>query len=264
MPFPDIERVIYKNNPLDQVICQLKFPPILTIDAEVPAIFQERIRKNFPNYNETAEWKVQIAPGLYSEVPSEIFKSLYPNAGIRNYEFSSEDGNWKINLTNSFVSLTANNYERWEAFREKLKNPLSALIDIYSPDNFTRVGLRYIDVIRPSSLQLEDYNWSDLFEPYISGILSSEQICEHVLGFENTYEVNLSDGESIVRITTKFVAAVDDGEISFSIDSDFMNRNKSNTDKAFSLLDQFNKSASRLFRWCITDQLHNAMKPTKI
>ena len=44
-------RVIYKNNPLERVLIQLKFPPILLIDSQEPAEFQEKIRSSFPYYD---------------------------------------------------------------------------------------------------------------------------------------------------------------------------------------------------------------------
>ena len=47
MPFPDAKRIIFRKNPLTEVVCQLRFPPILKIDAEVPANFQEAIRTEF-------------------------------------------------------------------------------------------------------------------------------------------------------------------------------------------------------------------------
>ena len=46
MPFPVTKRIIYKKNPLVEVICQLRFPPILSIDTEIPARFQGAIKKN--------------------------------------------------------------------------------------------------------------------------------------------------------------------------------------------------------------------------
>ncbi|MCH7755956.1 TIGR04255 family protein, partial [candidate division KSB1 bacterium] len=55
MPFPEVKRVIYKKNPLDRVICQLRFSPILKIDAEIPAEFQDMIRADFPNYSEKTD-----------------------------------------------------------------------------------------------------------------------------------------------------------------------------------------------------------------
>src|SRR4051794_35988880 len=50
MAFPDAPRVLYEINPLDEVVCQLKFPPVLRIDAEMPVGFQEAIRAQFPLY----------------------------------------------------------------------------------------------------------------------------------------------------------------------------------------------------------------------
>lgn len=60
MPFPEVKRVIYKKNPLHQVICQLRFPPILKVDAEIPSIFQEKIRGEFPNFKETTEVNMEL------------------------------------------------------------------------------------------------------------------------------------------------------------------------------------------------------------
>ena len=44
-------RCVYKNNQLAEVICQLRFPEILTIAANLPVDFQEAIRNEFPVYS---------------------------------------------------------------------------------------------------------------------------------------------------------------------------------------------------------------------
>ena len=43
--FSNEERMIYAKRQLVEVICQLRFPEILSIDASEPAAFQDRIRK---------------------------------------------------------------------------------------------------------------------------------------------------------------------------------------------------------------------------
>ena len=43
-------RCIYDKNPLAEVICQLRFPEILSIQTDIPAKFQDAIRKDFPKY----------------------------------------------------------------------------------------------------------------------------------------------------------------------------------------------------------------------
>lgn len=261
MPFPEAKRVLYGRNPLDQVVCQLRFPPILKIDAELPAEFQEKVRRHFSNFSEASEWHVEIYPELRSEIPPDVLRQVLQSSGNKNYEFSSDDGLWKISLTRNFVALTTKRYLRWEEFKEKLNIPLNALIEVYSPDYFSRVGLRYVDVIRRSTLNLSDIGWNELLQPYIAGILGSPEVGAHVKNFENRYEIGLSDGESVARVVTKLVKAADDDEICYMIDSDFHNSKKTKIDETMERLNYFNGRASRLIQWCITNRLHQAMEP---
>ena len=260
MPFPELKRVLYRKNPLYQVICQLRFPPILRIDAEIPANFQERVRRHFPNFAETS-WNVEAPPDLKGLIPPEFIQQALQLSNTKNYEFSSEDGQWKINLTRTFVALSTKQYERWEQFKDKLQIPLDALVEVYSPDDFSRVGLRYVDIIRRSALNLGDVHWDELLQPYILGLLGSPGVGTYVKNFESKYEVGLSDGESMVQIITRFVGAEDNGEICYIIDSDFYNVRKTKIDSVMERLDYFNVRASRLIQWCISERLHQAMEP---
>lgn len=261
MPFPVIQRVTYRNNPLDQVICQLRFPPILRIDSEIPAGFQERIRAEFSNFSETSELKLEVPKGVKEVVRPEVLGQLLKSTGSKNYEFSSEDGLWKLNLSRTFIALTANRYERWEQFKEKLELPLQALIDIYAPSHFSRIGLRYVDVIRRSRLNLQEVDWNDLLNPHILGMLASPEIGDHVQAFENRHEIKLADEQGTVRIVTKFMESEDDGELWYMIDSDFFNTDKTEISNALDKLDFFSVRGTRLFQWCITERLHNEMEP---
>ena len=261
MPFPEVRRVIFRKNPLDKVICQLRFPPILRIDSEIPSDFQDKVRKDFPNYSEVLEEvMVEIQSGKGS-VPPDSLKQLIQSSQNKNYEFSSEDGFWKINLTRTFLALTSSKYERWEQFKERLQLPLQTLIDTYAPAYFSRVGLRYIDVIKRSNLGLEATDWNELLKPPILGVLASPDIGKQVRAFENKHDVGLSDQESAVRIITRFVESANTGELCYMIDNDFSNSNKTPIDAVLEKLDFLNSRGSRLFQWCITEKLHNAMEP---
>jgi uncharacterized protein (TIGR04255 family) len=264
MPFPVVERVIYSKNPLDHVICQLRFPPILRIDSEIPAGFQERIRSEFPNYSETSELKLEVPQEMKDVIPAEILRQMLQPVGSKNYEFSSDNSQWKINLTRTFIALTAHKYERWELFKEKLRLPLQALIDEYAPSNFSRIGLRYVDVIKRSQLNLQDVAWNELLEPYILGMLASPEIGDHIQAFENKHDISLADGQSTVRILTKFVVAAENNEVCFMIDSDFFTTEKTEISAALDKLDFFSVRGTRLFQWCITNRLHTAMEPQSL
>ena len=264
MPFPDVERVIYNKNPLDRVICQLRFAPILKIDTEIPAEFQERIRVDYPNLSETAEWSLAADSNKREGLPDEAIKRILQSPGIRNYEFSSEDNQWKVNLTRSFVSLSTSKYRRWEEFRDRLQCPLQALLEVYSPTKFSRIGLRYIDIIVRSRLGLENVNWDELIQPHLLGIMAISDLRDSIQLFQCSYDIRLEGGKSIARVATRTVESTDSGESCFMIDSDFFSTTSTGADQALQQLDYFNERASRLIRWCITERLHKAMEPTKL
>ena len=50
MLFSKHPRTLYGNAPVHEVICQLRFPTILSINNTEPADFQEAIRDAFPRY----------------------------------------------------------------------------------------------------------------------------------------------------------------------------------------------------------------------
>ena len=254
MLLPEVKRVIYKKNPLDRVICQLRFPPILRIDAETPVEFQDRVRKEFPYYSE----KNELTMGLPSRVREQIPRELL---GTKNHEFSSEDGQWKINLTRTFIALSTDRYEVWEDFKKKLEMPLTTLINVYSPSHFSRIGLRYRDVIQRSVLGLDDVSWTELLQPQILGVLVDSKIGGSVQNSESVYVISLSDGESAVRVSTQLTRDRNSDEICYVIDSDFFNAKKTSANDVIGRLDYFNKHASRLFQWCITERLHKSMEP---
>ncbi|MFC1512101.1 TIGR04255 family protein [Candidatus Latescibacterota bacterium] len=264
MSFPKVKRVIYTNNPLDKVICQLVFPPILKIEKEIPSEFQERIRSNFPIYEEKTEFKFNVPNEFKKLIPQEVLPDFLPTTGNINHEFASEDGKWKINLTRNFIALTCFDYKRWEAFKSNLSSPIEALVDIYSPPFFSRIGLRYIDVIKRSSLGLDGIKWSELLQSYILGFLSSPDIEDDIRNLNCTYEMILSDKMSIAKIITKLVETKDQAEICFMIDSDFFITNKTEIQSSFEKLDFFNENASRLIQWSFKDQLRDVMKPKDI
>jgi len=259
MPFPKVEHVKYKKQPLDNVICQIRFPPILKIETEVPANFQDRIKSQYSELSEKQEFifNLQMRNALKEEI-QEPFSST-----IKNYEFISDDNIWKLNLTRNFLSLSTKQYTNWEDFKTRFKFAFNNFNDVYQPSLFTRVGLRYTDVIVRSKLDLGTTDWKELINPSLLGILTSPYK-DNVLQSESAFEIRLQDNESILRVVTRIVRSADSEEPSFIIDSDFFSTKKSHKENALDKLEYFHASASGLFRWCITEKLHIAMEPEKL
>src|SRR5258708_12324597 len=81
MLFPESERVIYDKNPLQQVICQLRFPPILRINTEVPVAFQERVKQDYPFYQEKSEITL-LTQVILNQLPKEATETILQEKSI--------------------------------------------------------------------------------------------------------------------------------------------------------------------------------------
>ena len=130
------------NTPqLREVICQLRFPAILSIDTKEPADFQEAIRAVFPRY----ALKQDRLPPKLTVVNDTTQVENQPT--IPNHHFLSADNKWKLNLTRDFISLSTVAYTSWEAFGKTLDQPLAQFIKLYQPAFFQRIGLRYVNMV---------------------------------------------------------------------------------------------------------------------
>ena len=259
MLFAPYERLQYARSPLVEVICQLRFPTILSIGANEPAAFQEAVRKDFPRYAARQE-----------QVPPKVVKkgnatALEPQKPITNYHFVSEDGRWKLNLTQSFIALSTLSYQRWEDFAARLDQPLAQFIQIYQPAFFERLGLRYVNAISRQRLGLEDQLWDDLIRDHYVGILGQPdveetEITKCSLDVETPlvggYRMKVHAGPGLIG------GGKTDKEVKFILDSDFSAAGQLTADSVPAKLEDMHRFALCLFRGAITDELHQAMGPT--
>jgi uncharacterized protein (TIGR04255 family) len=259
MPFPSSQRVIYGKNPLSQVICQLRFPPILRIETELPSAFQESIRKEYPLFREAQPLNLPFLPDIGKILPAGVnIKSA------RQYEFLSADQIWKLSLSKDSIALGCSDYKRWEEFRGRFMEPFEALCKVYGPSFFSRTGLRYVNLIQRSRLGLKDVGWKELIQPYIAPEMDTP-ISNELDDTEHVLLVRLN-GTSRVRIYHGIakIADANQNEEGYLIDNDFFTEQRVEVKDAIPKLDSFNRSSGDLFRWCIADRLHGAMEPTPV
>ncbi len=261
-PFPESPRTVYGRNPLIEVICQLRFPPILRIAAEAPAAFQERIRADYPLLSEKAPGvNIELPPGVPLAL-AEMMKGALPRRKLSGYNFASADEKWKVTLTQDFLSLSTQQYTRWEHFREHLEGPLQALIAVYAPAFLIRIGLRYQDLIQKSRLGLPaDTKWSELIKPYIAGVHAVPELAGAIEESICQLLISLPRFNGKVRLNYGIVRTGESDEDCFVIDNDFYTEERTKNDAVDGILSYFNRQSGNLFRWCIEERLRNAMEP---
>lgn len=257
--FSNQKRCRYGTHQLAEVICQLRFPEILSIEANAPVEFQEAIRADFPQFlrrQETPAPRITGAPGNMT---------LQNQPAVINYQFASADGIWRVNLTGKFISLSCSQYTTWEDFAGKLDKPLAAFIQVYKPAYFERVGLRYLNFISRSQLGLEGVPFSELIAPCYLGPLAEEDVAESAstrcsvdaeLGIRGGCRVKLHAGPGLVKR-----GGQEDKEVKFIFDQDLFMPGKLQLNLAAGALQTLHSQADSIFRGAITERLHAAMEP---
>jgi uncharacterized protein (TIGR04255 family) len=259
MRFPDSDRVQYNRNPLVEVICQIRFPRILRIETERPVAFQEAVRAEYP--------RLDVRQSLNLAMPGGSQANSAPVGLSRDesYEFLSRQGDWKIVLASGFLALSTTDYKRWEAFRERLTHAIDALVRHYSPSHFIRLGLRYQDVIVRSELGLEGRPWRELLKASVAGMLSSDVLPEdEFIDVQSLFTYRLDRTNAMARVRHGLARRQNSNELSYLIDADFFSEEPTEVGDALGKLDLFNRESGRLFRWCITEDLHRVMEPQPV
>lgn len=254
MPIPESERTIYGHNPLEEVVCQLSFSPILRIGSEIPVAFQEALRSVYPKYQQRLVSPVPI--------PQQILMTLPGFPSETSYEFATKDDVWTITLNKTSIALTCRAYEKWEEFEKRLQNIFDVCVNEYHPGDLTRIGLRYKNVIRRSRFNVAEVRWSQLLNPQISAELGSADLAEDEIELSASQAVlRLRQYNSRVQIQHGLAKSPSETEILYVIDSDFFTQQPTEASDVKQRLSYFNKQAGCLFRWCITTKLHDAMGP---
>lgn len=256
--FQDCERVQYKNPQLLEVICQLRFPTILSITAKEPVDFQELIRKKFPSYQKN----VMKQPPKVSKGPSGVKVEEQPDE--ISYRFVSADAQWKVALGNCAISLSTHAYRTWEDFAGKLDEILAQFIKVYDPAFFERIGLRYINAVSRNNLQL-DVPFSDLIQPAYLGLMAEDDIHEGAfMSYSQNVQTKLPGGCQLkLQTATGMIKGpnIDDKEPKFILDIDVFMAGRVEMKHSAAALNTAHINANRVFRGAITPMLHNAMEP---
>lgn len=257
--FSHEERCIYHRNQLADVICQLRFPEILTIGTTVPDKFQEAIRAEFPKYSKLQEMP---APKLAGTPGNLTMQKQEPTI---NHQFVSADGVWRVNMTSKFISLACARYTRWEDFAGKLDKPLAAFIQIYKPAYFERVGLRYVNFISRGDLGLPSTAFRELIESCYLGPMAEEDVQEKSCArcsidvetaIRGGCRAKIHAGPGMVKR-----AGQQDKEVKFIFDQDLYMPGQVPVNLSAGALQTLHAQAWSIFRGAITNKLHEALDP---
>jgi uncharacterized protein (TIGR04255 family) len=139
--------------PVFYVVAQVTHSPILKLDSLIPDL-QDRLRKEgFPGYRNQKQLALQIRSN-----PDALNETKVEPTEITSHVFSTRDQSESFVFGRDSFALQTVEYDTIDAFVATFAKGIRAFQDIFAPDSFTRIGLRFLDAVTPpASGQLSSY-----------------------------------------------------------------------------------------------------------
>jgi uncharacterized protein (TIGR04255 family) len=247
--FPEREDdVRLRRSPLREVVCQVRFPPILRIANEHPVEFQERIRKKFP--------QADIEQGMQARFASlgEKPPSMEPVPPI--FRFKSADGETVASLAPSFYAVSTTAYTHWIEFRDLIDLLAQSTADIYDLPYASRVGLRYINNLTFENTGVDSVSeLLEILRPEFTSLVENDCWGEPLEMLNHL----LLSGDGDERLTLRSGFKGDDQ--SFLLDFDYYVEGNTPLDQVLELCGRYHDIIYRAFRWCIRDEKLAVFEP---
>lgn len=240
--FPVVREVPLVTPPLEEVVCQVRFPPILKISAEEPVELQELIRNYFPEIEKRHVFQFQLPTPGNPLPPSAENQSI-------SFVFTDVDKETQATLSPSFYAVSTKKYRGWRKFLEILQVVHAAVTSTYRPAYATRVGLRYINRLTTENTEAATrHEIFDLVKAELTATLRGTV-------WDNANEmigvVNFADPPA--QLNLRYGYEVDESVPTFLLDFDYFEEGKIDLAEVIARCNQYHDVIYRAFRWVVKD-----------
>lgn len=247
--FPPADHIPLKHPPLREVVCQVRFSPILKIAEGGPVDFQEEIRDRFPKYNTKHAWQFRLTPGQSPELMDKE-----PPL----HRFSDKDEVCTVSLGLNFFAVSTTNYQSWMSFANDLRFVTEKVQRVYKVPYSARIGLRYINDLNTQSTGLPslDPDILDILRPDLIGLLRREEIREPFLALTQIRS-RQEEGEFTFAFGISQLSGMKEKSFVLDFDRYIEEEIELDTDDLLRRCDRYHGEIYSAFRWCI---LENALE----
>ena len=244
--------------PLVNVISQVRYPPVLTLNAEgqrqeLLAALQREL-SDYPLFAQVAGQEILLGPqGIQSQETKPT-----------SYSFSSDDRLWTIGVASDSLSLQTTQYEHFNDFVERWRSIASVVQTHLAPTRQIRLGLRYVDELRAEGADSPEA-WRDLLAPDVLGLAASDTWGHATRQSYQEWLFELDEFRCTLR--HGFLPTSVHGRDPFYLfDSDcyFEEVTSFDPEAQVTYLDRFNDLAYDLFRSALSDSLYESFHPEAV
>jgi uncharacterized protein (TIGR04255 family) len=250
--FPTVPDLPLANPPLSEVICQVRFPPILKLAEQIPIDFQERVRHRFPGFNEQHGLMLRLEPREGQALPS-----VGAELRGRTYGFPTADEVSVATVSVNFYALTTHRYTVWEEFAADLTLIHDAVVATFDPVYATRIGLRYVNVLTAESTGKDTIEEiADMLRAELTSLLQTPA-WDWPSEMLNT--VVIPDGEAKMILRTGLQPP--DQVPGIVLDIDYFEEGTLPLEDLIQRCERYHDVIYRAFRWCLNDEAIRAFNP---
>jgi uncharacterized protein (TIGR04255 family) len=232
---PTAQPVSYARNFVKMAVCELRFPTLLELENQPPVGLQSALRKDYPFYEPGRT--VSIQPGA---VGQEVV-----------YTLLSKNRRWQIALKPSALTIATNHYSGFVELYERVDKVLHSTLDLLDTDFFTRVGLRYQNVLPTAQEELDGW-----VNPHLVSALTSG-----VLGTLDHYWQDIRGKSEVGGYLLRHGLAPDPPQ-NYALDIDFYAETVEAKD-VMSLVRQMHAQSFSLFDWAIGPKAREHLGPSR-
>ncbi len=255
LSFTAHEDVVYERAPLTVVVCQVKFPPIMSLLAAAGvAGFQAALRDEYP----------VLMPGQIRSTVSITPGSMGMEQSAPTWKLVDETAAWTVALTVDSILLETPSYTDIGEFLARFDRIMSALRRTVRPADSLRIGLRKVNEIELGET-IDRASLLSSIRPELLGVLSAHKLPSpvsfnfsqvHFAEDDNTlavqYGLHPGNGHGTERVS-KFVLDLDYfTERPYAVDG---------TDELLRLIRHFSDGMTSFFQWALTPEYKNSLGP---
>ena len=242
--FPHFDHIPLPNSPLNEVVCQVQFPPILQISEKPPTEFQDRVRNLFPLFELHHNFEFELS-GVPNGQP--LTSKTLPTI----YRFATMDHASMISLNLQSCGFHTTDYAGWDSFSTNLRAVLDGVESIYQPASATRIGLRYVNLLTPEITGFSDFEAvvrlvrPELIAPFTIPAFPVSEGLSRLVSEQGDQHLSLIFG--FVKDET--------AQRSFVIDLDLFTDTLQpfETEEMMNTCDTFHNILYDAFRWCLVE-----------
>lgn len=235
----------YKHNFLRQAVCEFRFPTLMELgDPRPPPSFVTALRKEYPTLELASELTLGIGGGSNGSNNSHIFRSTKLN--------------WIVSLKQSAFSIETSAYTNFAQMKERIMRVVEAASKVIDSDFFTRVGLRYINVINNSNDPVNGWINPELVSSLNSGNFSGIQ------EYAGKLQLTASDGGCLLQHGLRLNQHPSKGILpEYFLDTDTY-RNEVSLVDTEAALDAIHAQSFDIFDWAIGPKTREYLSAEKI